>query len=820
GGLIGAELGMAASGHYFNTGMQSCFGQWMDNPNATVGDLVETYGKQWVISFATQFIFMGAGRIIGAQATAWTGSTNVVKQTIGRIMVKFGAPIDKLLRVNQTGHAGLQGYVKELLSENIQELIEQSLQGVNGPLGTLLGTLGTLINCVSGRVNVPGMTLAGGFKVGDNITTLLYEFVPGSEQDVLAWANAFETGAPVTRTITQNVDGSIQANLTQDNGQVLTLLLRPSQIPVEVRQALEDQGSLEAIGISYDANNRVYRSQAGADPQALITELRNMGLSTVLDEDSAHPHLIATGLVGGREVELVILLETAVAVTEDSGQQLEPASDETSEATTQAEETDLAQGVDAEEYIFSTETEAFVAASARTRATGQECLIYHTKSVEDGTDSYWIKPGTLSSVTLDPFNDSLTGALQDQHFNFFGYPIAHTHPSGEIVPSTKDFLDLARLAYHSKKSCRHAIVVTTAEGTRQFDFEVVYENDRVRIVYDEALASTLTDEQRTSLERRAEFIERVVNRRIESNTFDSDVVLQAAEGDNVLSAESLKATLGKLLGDITKLLAEQSGNQDFLQLQKTCDALSSDLSDEQLITDEMLLELASEEVARLEESVEQRVKKHQAQARAKAAKTRTELCAVEAKRVILEGLQTKGLLTADDVAILISDMEQDNEYVRKLQETIQRLEAVNKGETDEKNKRRGLDKIEYMRAQLGEVETLIRRKWDAITVDSNRRECGRAVRRARVNNVLRGRNLPIYGPWTFIPPDGWQPTQPLPQGRSGFIDARGNEWQEDLGARAQGNDHWDVSFEPGMAWGVRFPGVRHANINFNGFINH
>lgn len=91
--------------------------------------------------------------------------------------------------------------------------------------------------------------------------------------------------------------------------------------------------------------------------------------------------------------------------------------------------------------------------------------------------------------------------------------------------------------------------------------------------------------------------------------------------------------------------------------------------------------------------------------------------------------------------------------------------------------------------------------------------------KARINTA----NLPNQGRIRYVPPEGYQPTMPLPRGQAnGYIDRFGNEWVKGPSRTAGQPFEWDVQLsrtgQSQLGWATR-DGV-HLNVSLDGEITH
>ncbi|MBU0505918.1 hypothetical protein KJ708_08000, partial [bacterium] len=157
---------------------------------------------------------------------------------------------------------------------------------------------------------------------------------------------------------------------------------------------------------------------------------------------------------------------------------------------------------------------------------------------------YTMVEGGPDSVDMDALGSSLREALRDRHFEFFGRPVAHTHPSGNPLPSETDLMSLARLAYHTKSDCKHMIIPKGGDG-QAITLNIRYEEGNIRIDYDQQQASLLTTEQQAALAARARSCESSANQKIRHQEFGLDQRLRAFDAGFEVD---YKAKIDELLG--------------------------------------------------------------------------------------------------------------------------------------------------------------------------------------------------------------------------------------------------------------------------------
>ncbi|WP_241837234.1 polymorphic toxin type 17 domain-containing protein [Salinivibrio sp. ML290] len=92
-----------------------------------------------------------------------------------------------------------------------------------------------------------------------------------------------------------------------------------------------------------------------------------------------------------------------------------------------------------------------------------------------------------------------------------------------------------------------------------------------------------------------------------------------------------------------------------------------------------------------------------------------------------------------------------------------------------------------------------------------------------VKGRLKKEQLPTKGKIRFVPPKGYNPSNPLPKGpQGGFIDRFGNEWVKGPSRTAGQDFEWDVQLSKTgrkkIGWVTR--DGSHANVSLDGRITH
>ncbi|MBU1918483.1 hypothetical protein KKF63_10200 [bacterium] len=325
GGLVGQEVGLGASGKYFDTGLESSFEQWVDG-DMTGGELAQTYGKQWLASAASQFLFMyGGSQIAGRLVPRLLASGDPLQKAVGQILYHCGAPIDKLFGTGQID-TRLKKYIFEVVSEYIQELIENGAERYN----TVLGKLTILLNCIS-VTNAAFPTVNFGATDADGTVHLWYDYtaeydadlVEGLEERAIAAKKKGEThdihvGPDGTITVTIESVSEVEGETSR-----VVQTYSPSQTPIGIREAMTGRGSLEQLGLVYDPSIKsyhVFNAVKGSDPQELVSQLRLRGFFATVTEVDGESVISATMLGGEQGLAFHIAFSEDVSLENPASQ--------------------------------------------------------------------------------------------------------------------------------------------------------------------------------------------------------------------------------------------------------------------------------------------------------------------------------------------------------------------------------------------------------------------------------------------------------------------------------------------------------------------
>lgn len=128
---------------------------------------------------------------------------------------------------------------------------------------------------------------------------------------------------------------------------------------------------------------------------------------------------------------------------------------------------------------FWNQSDAEFALRELTKQTGNEHILFRVET-ENGP-LFTVVEGNKNNVDFDALADTWEVGARDGHKEFFGVPIAHSHPNGDITPSVRDLHDLAKAAAYDKRSYVHKVI--DASTGNEFEFEIRYEADGFVRIY-------------------------------------------------------------------------------------------------------------------------------------------------------------------------------------------------------------------------------------------------------------------------------------------------------------------------------------------------
>lgn len=325
GSVPGQELGLYASGEFFDTGLKSNF-QLYQEGKITKDELTDGYMRTWFTSAATTFAFMGAGKIAGYALGRAALSTNAATASTGQTVVQMGRFVDKALNKFFTPKTRIGHFFRKVVEENIEEAFENAAQEINPALGSFV----TMLNCLDGRnieiqLAPAQVTIAGQSLVGNELA-MNFHYAAGKQSILLEKINGLYENAQVTEIAPYTYKVQIK-----QGSKTVTQVFSPSQDPYILRRSVTDQihdnydGTIsyenylsDVLGFERVGSENEFRVTEDTDLTWMESQLKSKGMVVVSRNGSDSDSSIVVAM-GPQLVKIHTTKGPAVAKAESVG---------------------------------------------------------------------------------------------------------------------------------------------------------------------------------------------------------------------------------------------------------------------------------------------------------------------------------------------------------------------------------------------------------------------------------------------------------------------------------------------------------------------
>jgi len=256
--------------------------------NVEPGQLIKTYGNQFVVGTIQTFALMGAGRFVGKLLSRFANKNALAPGMRGFFarglhkIPRIGRTDAELLRAN-----GASGFISRFTREFGEELTEEAIEAGAYQIHPSFGFLASVLVCT--RMNNMRHTLAGhqvvssGIKVDGNIIESNFSYDADSQSTIVS--DVQSKFADMNVEIDQD-SGVVSLDQTQVvNGQEFTVRIKfePSSKPVFVRQLESgrvsgiDASAQEIYGLTFNDNVISYTSEGGGEYLSLQEYIESQG---------------------------------------------------------------------------------------------------------------------------------------------------------------------------------------------------------------------------------------------------------------------------------------------------------------------------------------------------------------------------------------------------------------------------------------------------------------------------------------------------------------------------------------------------------------